>query len=72
MTRDDILTMTFRQQLEAAGMTQAQCSRRFEIPLRTVQGWTLGERECPSYVRLMIAELTGALDDAPGRAEIHA
>ena len=47
----------FRSFLEALGITQSQCSRRFSIPLRTVQGWALGERSCPVYVRLMMAEI---------------
>lgn len=47
----------FAELLTALGLTQTECSRRFRVPLRTVQGWKLGERECPSYVRLMIAEL---------------
>ena len=57
MTPDDILALPFRDFLRALGMTQTQCSRRFDIPLRTVQHWSAGDRECPSYVRMMMAEL---------------
>lgn len=39
------------------GITQTELARRFGIPLRTVQGWYLGERRPPSYVPGMIAEL---------------
>lgn len=51
----------FRELLSLIGLNQTQCSTRFCIPLRTVQSWALGERPCPSYVRLMMAELTGLL-----------
>lgn len=51
----------FRELLDRLGKTQSSCARRFCIPLRTVQGWALGERECPSYIRLMMAEATGTI-----------
>ena len=47
----------FAELLTALGLTQTECSRRFRVPLRTVQGWKLGERECPLYIRLMMVEL---------------
>lgn len=49
----------FRELLKLLGLSQTACSVRFCIPLRTVQGWALGERQIPSYTRLMMAELTG-------------
>lgn len=52
----------FRQFLDLLGLTQTQCSVRFCIPLRTVQSWAIGERISPHYIRLMMAELTGALN----------
>lgn len=52
---------TFAELLAALGLTQTKCSRRFRIPLRTVQGWKLGERECPLYIRLMMVELCGLI-----------
>lgn len=52
----------FRALLRLMGLTQTQCSTRFCIPLRTVQGWALGERSAPPYLRLMMAEATGALN----------
>lgn len=47
----------FAELLTALGLAQTECSRRFRVPLRTVQGWKLGERECPLYIRLMMVEL---------------
>ena len=52
----------FKDLLERMNLNQTQCSIRFCIPLRTVQGWALGERTCPPYVRLMMAEAIGILD----------
>lgn len=42
------------------GMTQTGFARRFNIPLRTVQGWCIGERTCPPYVIAMAAEILAA------------
>lgn len=51
----------FRTLLERMGLSQTQCSTRFCIPLRTVQGWAEGSRTPPPYVRLMMAELAGLI-----------
>lgn len=45
-------------------ISQKEFSKRFNIPLRTLQSWELEERECPDYVidllgRAVYAELTG-------------
>lgn len=52
----------FRTLLERMGLSQSECSRRFCIPLRTVQDWAGGRRTPPTYVRLMMAELTGLVN----------
>lgn len=62
MTHDEILAAPFRDLLKAIDLNQSECSRRFEIPLRTIAHWAAGDRECPPYVRLMMAELTGIRD----------
>lgn len=54
-----VVAAPFRQLLGELGMTQSSCARRWCIPLRTVQGWALGETRCPVYVRLMMAEICG-------------
>lgn len=59
MTHDEIAALPFRDLLLAMELSQTACSRRFEIPLRTVQHWATGDRECPVYLRLMMAELIG-------------
>ena len=70
MTHDEIAALPFRELLRAMGMTQTECSRRFEIPWRTVQNWAANSpterRECPVYVRLMMAELAGILERTEG------
>lgn len=54
--------LPFKDFLAALGLTQTECSRRFHIPLRTVQGWAGGTRTPPVYVRYMIAQLMGYID----------
>ncbi len=49
--------MTIKEICEKYGKGQAELARRFNIPLRTVQGWYLGERNPPPYVPGMIEEL---------------
>lgn len=52
----------FKTYLSLLGLTQSECARRFCIPLRTVQNWAGGERSCPLYLRLMMAEIMGIWD----------
>lgn len=66
MTHDEIAALRFRNLLRVMDLTQTGCSRRFCIPLRTVQGWTNDTRTCPIYIRLMMAELTGILKRTDG------
>ena len=49
--------MTIREICERHNINQSDLARRFGIPLRTVQGWYLGERKPPEYVARMIEEL---------------
>lgn len=60
----DVARLPFRDLLAAIGLSQTACSVRFCIPFKTIQHWcgTGGEaRACSTYIRLMIAELTGYL-----------
>lgn len=57
----DVAHMTMRDICKEAHLTQKAVSTMFCIPHRTFQGWCLGERECPHYVRLMIARLLNLL-----------
>lgn len=49
--------MTIREILTATGMTQKALGERFDIPLRTIQNWATGQRECPIYIRKMMIEI---------------
>lgn len=52
----------FKALLKRMGLNQVQCSARFCIPLRTIQGWAGETRSAPPYVRLMMAEAVDVLD----------
>ena len=45
----------------AAGLSQRKLAERFCIPLRTVEDWCTGKRECSIYIRLMMQECIGIL-----------
>lgn len=55
--------MTITEILTATGLTQTELSKRFDIPLRTVQNWVEGLRTPPAYVVNMMAEIL--LDGRP-------
>lgn len=64
----DILTniwdnahMTVREILKQSGMTQAQFSKRFCIPLRTIENWVTNKRKAPDYIRLLLEKELGLL-----------
>lgn len=57
----DAVNVPFDRLLQLLGLNITQCHRRFCIPYRTVQNWSLGERKAPEYLRLMMAESTGWL-----------
>lgn len=46
-----------RQLLADHGISQTELSRRFDIPLRTVQDWCAGRRTPPPYVVTMLTKL---------------
>lgn len=44
----------FKRARLAARITQADMSKRMEIPLRTVESWEVGKRTPPPYVQRFI------------------
>lgn len=42
---------------EQYGLTQVRLSKRFGIPLRTVEKWCTGDRKPPDYVVAMIQRI---------------
>lgn len=48
--------LSMRELVARTGLSQTAFAKRAGIPRRTVQGWCLGERDCPTYVRFLLAE----------------
>lgn len=59
----DVAHIDVNEILRRAGLNGADVIRRYGIPRRTVSSWRtknpVEHRECPPWVRLMLAELTG-------------
>lgn len=58
--------MTIRDLRTASGLSRMDFSRRFHIPIRTIENWECtgpNARECPVYVRLLIAESIGLMPE---------
>lgn len=51
--------ITVREIVQYTGLSQTDFAYRFAIPLRSVQNWISGSRDCPPYTRLMLARLCG-------------
>ena len=49
--------MTIKEICEEYHFNQTELSKRFEIPLRTVQDWHAGRRTPPDYVISMMIEI---------------
>lgn len=41
------------------GLSQATFAVRYCIPRRTIENWESGDRQCPDYLRLLLAQATG-------------
>ena len=50
-------TRTIKEICDAYGISQTELSRKYDIPLRTVQDWHAGRRTPPAYVVNMIERL---------------
>lgn len=48
-----------------AKLTQDAMSKLLEIPIRTLQGWELGERKAPPYVEKLIIDKLKTLKNRP-------
>lgn len=53
----DVAHMSVQDLCSRAGIGQSELSRKFCIPLRTVQNWFGGQNRCPQYIILMMARL---------------
>lgn len=48
--------MNIKDAREKAGLSRAEMSRLFEIPVRTLEEWDAGRRTPPPYVEKLIVE----------------
>ena len=48
--------MNIKEAREEAGLSRAEMSRLFEIPVRTLEEWDAGRRTPPPYVEKLIVE----------------
>ena len=58
--------MAIRDLRTASGLSRMGFSRRFCIPIRTIENWECtgpNARECPVYVRLLIADAIGLMPE---------
>ena len=58
----DVAHMSMRDIIKAVGLSQTSFADKFCVPLRTVQGWCIGERKCPDYFRLAVCRQLGILE----------
>ncbi len=64
---------TFKELLEASGMTRKQFVEYFCIPYRTIQDWELGNRKCHAYLLELMQyklENEGLICEAPSKGYI--
>ena len=55
----DVAHASFADIVAASGLKLVDFAARYAIPYRTAQNWKHGERECPAYVRLLLARAVG-------------
>lgn len=52
----ELAHLSMREMVACTGLSQTAFAKRAGIPLRTVQNWCAGSRDCPAYVRFLLAE----------------
>lgn len=52
---------TIKELCETFGISQTELSKKYGIPIRTVQDWYAGRRTPPSYVVNMLIDLLSEL-----------
>lgn len=55
----DAAHLSIRDIRTHTGLSQSDFGRRFLIPKHTIENWESGRRQCPDYLRLLLAEATG-------------
>lgn len=56
----DAAHLAIRDIRQHTGLSQAAFAARYCIPTRTLEDWERGVRSCPDYLRLLLAQATGA------------
>ena len=46
--------MTTKELREHLNISRAEFSRRYNIPIRTLENWESGKSKCPDYVRQLL------------------
>lgn len=49
--------MTIKELRDITGLSQTAFGNMYKIPMRTIQNWEGGQRECPEYVLYMLERL---------------
>lgn len=44
------MNLSFKELLSSYGLSQSEFSRKYDVPLRTVQNWVRGDHVPPPYV----------------------
>lgn len=58
----DVAHMSIAEIRRATGLSQVAFCERFLLPRRTLQHWELDERECATYLRVLLADACGLLN----------
>lgn len=46
--------MTISEMRERLNVSRAEFSRKYNIPIRTLENWESGKSKCPDYVRQLL------------------
>lgn len=55
----DVAHMSVKDIISRAGLSQPKFAVKFCIPIRTVENWATGKRECADYLRLLFCRQLG-------------
>jgi DNA-binding transcriptional regulator YiaG len=58
--------MTIKEARAAAGLSRSEMSRRFEIPIRTLEDWDAGKMKPPAWAEKLIIEKLEAMKKESG------
>lgn len=58
-TIHDVAHMSVKDIISRAGLSQPRFAVKFCIPIRTVENWATGKRECADYLRLLFCRQLG-------------